>query len=275
MPFTLEKADSQEFARWWAVYRNANEDFSQSFAEQYEEIATVPYCHWIMSGDKRVGGLIHVPNNIGDFFLIHPFDDAFTALKAILPDGKLHARNILDAHVEAFQMLGFTFEESRRWMLRPTQAFNIHFDLRREPPDSSQSNAIAELMFAAFLGGVGQYGARDVETHRKSVENYFETVKSGEICHQASSALFDGERMVAACLVQPYKSLASIRFVITHPEYQRRGLARRLMGYAIDTIKDDFDFVALAVTMGNPAQGLYSEMGFLPGHVMHTLVRSE
>ena len=102
MTFTIDKAESKEFAQWWAAYRNTNEDFSQGFAEQYRELVDVPFCHWIMQDEERVGGIIKVPNNVGDFFLIPPFEDAELALKNILPDEPLHARNILAEHVPRF-----------------------------------------------------------------------------------------------------------------------------------------------------------------------------
>lgn len=273
---TIEKADSQEFARWWAVYRNSNEDFSQSFSEKYADIADVPFCHWILADGERVGGVIMVGNNIGDFFLIPPFTDANRVLKAILPDAeKLVARNINSAHCSAFQMLGFQIKESRRWMIRPTQAYpDVSFTFARSIPQVEQTDAIAELMYKAFHGGVGEYGLRDVEAHRNSVTNYFEVIENAPLCHQASSVLFDDDRMIAACLVQPYKSSATIRFVVTDPEYQKRGLAKRLMHYAMDTIKDEYDYISLAVTVDNPAHGLYYAMGFQPADTVHTLVRS-
>lgn len=272
--YTLEVADSQEFARWWVVYRNANEDFSQSFAEQYQDIVDVPFCHWIQNDGKRVGGLIRVGHNVGDFFLISPFTDAYAALRAVLPvDEPLVAQGITSDHVHAFQMLGFQITESRCWMLRPTQAYDVHFDFTRTAPQADQTDTIAQLMVAAFSGGVGQYGARDVEAHRKSVVNYFESITPADKFHQASSVLYDSDRIVAACLIQRYKSLPTIRFVVVHPDYQRRGLARQLMQYGIDTMREDYDFVSLAVTIGNPAQGLYHRMGFMTGHVMHTLKR--
>ena len=274
MDFTLEKADSQEFARWWAVYRNVNEDFSQGFAEQYSEIEHVPYCHWILLDGQRVGGMIMVSNNVGDFFLIPPFQDAYRALKAILPsDTPLHARNMLSDHVRAFQRLGFQIEESRCWMLRPTQAVDVAFELPPVPVDVAHTDALAELMLAAFQGGAGGYGQRDVGAHRQSVENYFESVSPDDVCYQASSVVFDGDQMVAACLVQPYKSLASIRFVVTHPDYQQRGIARRLIQYSMNAIHDQYAYVTLAVTVGNPAEGLYDSMGFVAGAVTHTLLR--
>lgn len=276
MSFTLEKADSQEFARWWVVYRNTNEDFSQSFSEQYDELASVPFCNWIMQGDKRVGGIIMAGHDVGDFFLIPPFMNAYAALRDVLRSTDiLNARNILSEHVHSLQMLGFQVEESRRWMLRPTQPYpNIPFEFERTVPQAEHAADLAALMYAAFHGGVGQYGKRDVEAHQKSVDNYFENTTPDSRYHQASSVLFDGEKMIAACLIQPYKSWVSIRFVVTHPDYQGRGLARQLIHYGIHTVHEVHDFVGLAVTIGNPAESLYHNMGFVSGAATYTLARA-
>lgn len=275
MTVTLEKADSQEFARYWVVYRNTNEDFSQSFAEQYQDIQEVPFCHWILADGQHVGGMIHVGQSVGDFFLIPPYEDAYSIFKAILPnEGQVHARNILGAHVPALQMLGFQIEESRCWMLRPTQTYeDIPFVFKRALPEAAHADQLAQLMLAAFEGGVGQYGQRKLKDHRQSVDSYLETIASDDKCHLASSVLFDGAVMIAACLAQTYKSLATIRFMVTHPEYQRRGTAKQLMQYSIHMMNEHFNYVGLAVTIGNPAHGLYHEMGFVTGATTYTLVR--
>jgi len=149
----------------------------------------------------------------------------------------------------------------------------VEFNYQRTSPQASQADDIAQLMYAAFHGGVGQYGLRDVDAHRQSVDSYFEAITVDDSCHQASSVLFDGEQMIALCLIQPYKSLSTIRFVAVHPDYQKRGIARRLMQYGMDKIHADYDYVALAVTLDNPAHGLYHQMGFVSGATTYVLKR--
>ncbi len=269
----LEKADSKEFAQWWAIYRNVNEDYSLGYTEQYQDIVDVPFCHWIVADGKRVGGIIHVNSHVGDLFLIPPYPDLEVILKSILPkEDRIIASNILSDDAPVFEALGFQIKESRHFMIRPTQAYDVNFTYRREAPQASQTQAIAEQMYSAFHGGVGEYGQRDVEAHQKSVENYFETIASDDLCQQASSVLFDGDKMIAACLVQPYKSHASIRFVVTHPDYRKQGIARRLMEYGINYVKDTYPSVVLAVTIGNPAKKLYVNMGFATAPSTHTLL---
>jgi len=273
LSYTLEPADSKTFAQWWAVYR-PNEDFSQTYTEQYADIVDVPFCQWILKDGQRVGGMIRVKDRIGDLFFIPPFDDAQSALSALLPaDERMMASSILSDHVHAFEALGFTLYESRRWMIRPTQAYDVTFDLRRESPQPAQTETMADLMYMAFQGGVGEYGQRDINGFAHSIMDYFETITFGDICHQASSVIYEGDRMVSACLMQPYKSHVAVRFILTHPDYRKRGIARRSMEYGINRVKDTYPTVSLAVTIGNPAEHLYTHMGFASVPPTHTLIR--
>lgn len=272
--YTLQKADSKEFAQWWAVYR-PNEDFSQNHAEQYSDIVDVPFCYWILADDTRIGGMICVKNRVGDLFIIPPFDDVNGALKAILPDGRMMASSILTEHISAFESLGFTLMESRQWMMRSTQAYDdVSFDFRRESPQPDQIHMIAESMHIAFRGGVGEYGERDVIGFTHSVNNFFDTIELGDKCHQASSVLWDADKMIAVCLLQPYKSHVAVRFVVTHPDYRGQGIARRLMEYGMNCVREDYPTVVLAVTEGNPAQHLYEKMGLTSAPATHTLIRN-
>lgn len=272
---TLEKADSAEFARWWVVYRNTNEDFSQSLAEQNAHIEGIPVCYWILRDGQRVGGTVQVGQRLGDVFFVPTYHDTYVALKSIVRDFDItSAEGIVAAHVPHLQKLGFTIKEARHWMLRPTQKFDIALDdFRREPADPSQADDLAALMLAAFSGGVGAFGTRKLDDHAMSIADYFQKTSKDALWREASSVLFDGEKMIAACLLQPYKSLPTLRFVMTHPDYQGRGLGRRLMQFGIDAIHHQHDFVTLAVTVGNPAAGLYGEMGFVAGPAIYHLAR--
>lgn len=273
MTFSLAKADSLEWAKWWAAYRNTNEDFSQGFVEQYDELTSVPFCYWILNYEQRVGGLITLNNRVGDVFFIPPFEGYAEALRAVLPDEVNASGNILEAHVPAFENLGFTVSEARHWMIRSTQAYDVQLPYTLAYPESAHIVALAELFNAAFAGGVGSYGRRDVDAHRNSITNFFEQIEDKPLFQSASTILFDGDAMIASCLMQPYKSFATVRFVVTHPDYQGQGIGRKLMEYGINHINDEYDYVTLAVTIDNPAAQLYRKMGFASAPTIYSLTR--
>jgi GNAT superfamily N-acetyltransferase len=72
-------------------------------------------------------------------------------------------------------------------------------------------------------------------------------------------------RVIAATLVTEYESEPLIAFSMTHPDWQRRGLARAGLVRAMRALKDECRIhVNLAVTDTNtPARRLYESLGFV------------
>src|SRR4051794_1110673 len=57
-------------------------------------------------------------------------------------------------------------------------------------------------------------------------------------CGEGSLGIFAGDQLVASTFALEYSpALAWIGVVVTHPAYQKRGLARRLMTAAIEMLK--------------------------------------
>jgi hypothetical protein len=127
--FALERADNHQFIASWTVYRRVNEDFSQCLREQGADLESVPFCFWITRGDDRIGGVVMLPNNIGDFFPIPPVVETTSVLVQIMgllqawsdTSRPLRAQGITEEFVNSFLDQGFEVTESRHWMIRPTQ----------------------------------------------------------------------------------------------------------------------------------------------------------
>lgn len=283
--FLLHRADNAEFVKSWVVYRNINEDFAQSFQETTADLAGVEFCFWIVRNGRRVGGVIMLPNNIGDFFLIPPETDAPQILGIILPlleywsDQRkpIVAQAIVPTYVPAFQQLGFRLQESRVWMIRPTvqTTMDLAAPWSLRAFDVASAPAVAQLLYNAFAGTVGQYGARSYDDHLASVQNFCETYDAHSSCGQASALLVEAQtdRLVATCMVGMHKGLPTIRFVAVEPNVQRRGLATHLLWHAITTLAAEYDWVKLAVTEGNPAMELYHKLGFVAGEPTAQLIK--
>jgi ribosomal protein S18 acetylase RimI-like enzyme len=82
------------------------------------------------------------------------------------------------------------------------------------------------------------------------------------IAHGRTIGLFDGdEGLVATAAALPYESFGYISMVIVEPAWRRRGLARRLMGECIDTLRGQGRAALLDAT---PAGALvYRGLGFV------------
>lgn len=279
--YALTNVDSTEYGRYWAVYRGINENFVLDYATIAQELAGVPFCYWISHHDKRLGGCIMLPNNIGDMFLIPPFSDWDAVLWAILPllhhwsDKPIQAQQILEEQVPAMQRMGFRITQSRRFMIRPTDILDeiALDDFTVKLPKSNDTDAIAALFHMAFSTSTDmEYKERSLEQHLQSVNSYFEQLTPDDICHRASALVYENDTLIAASLIQVNKAMPSIRFVAVHPDTQRRGIASRLTKRAITTLHDDYAYVTLAVTDGNPAQALYYQMGFKPTDALYSMV---
>lgn len=281
--YALQRAPYLAFVNHWAVYRRLTEDFAQSFAGQGADLEGVPFCFWILREERPVGGAVLLPNNIGDLFLIPPYDDDFALMQAILPllvhwsdDRKpIRAQGIADRHLPTFRRFGFRLEESRHWMIRPaaqlTTRWDPRFELRPLKPDDGP--AIASLLESSFAGGIGHYGSRDRQAHLASVLRFFEDYQADSVCGQASVAIMDEESdsLVAVCMVNEHKDLPAIQFIAVAPDYRMHGLASNLLRRAITMLEPAYEWVKLVVTVGNPAEAIYHKMGFVAGDTLNSL----
>ncbi|MCP5100421.1 MAG: GNAT family N-acetyltransferase [Chloroflexi bacterium] len=284
--YTLHRAANDEFINAWVIYRNYNEDFAQNFNDQRQELAGVPFCFWIIQNEHRVGGVVLLPNNIGDFFLIPPFPDASDVLQAVmhllfawsLPSKPIRAQGISQQYLQSFQQMGFQLQESRHWMIRPTAVspttWPAQYTVR--PLHPTDTDLIAHLLLDAFKGGIGQYGTRDLEAHQGTVSRFFETFDADTPCGQASLLISDKQTQETAgvCMVNLHKGLPTIQFTAVSPTHRRNSLATIMLTHAISTLAPAYDWVKLAVTIGNPAELVYQKMGFMAGDTLHTLINA-
>ncbi|MEM7111540.1 MAG: GNAT family N-acetyltransferase [Chloroflexota bacterium] len=281
---TLERAGENDFLNYWVAYRGVNEDYSQNFAEQVTDLRGAPCFFWLKKGQQRLAGLLMMPNNIGDLFLIPPFADLNKGLQWLMPqlrawsnpERNIIAQAILPQHLDAFLHAGFQLAESRRWMIRPTAILPFAQDnaFRWIMPTATDQDMIAELFLAAFWGTIGERGQRTIKAHRRSVANYFAMDFPSSLFSEASTLLYEKEtgKPTAVCLVGLYKSHPSINFVATHPDYQGRGLGTALINRAITLLQPHYPSVILRVTVGNLAEKLYEWLGFAPATAVSTLL---
>lgn len=157
-------------------------------------------------------------------------------------------------------------------MIRPTSEMDATFSPEWEliSLTSDLAPRIADLLYQAFTGGVGQYGKKDLAAHRNSVDQFFEKLSSEKLLELPSIGLTNRQSgdLAAVIMVDLHKGIPSIRFVAVLPEFQRFGLGANLIKYVINRLVLNYDYVKLAVTIGNPAIHAYKKLGFIPGDVV-------
>lgn len=275
--FNVRQAESREFARYWAVYRGA-EDFPASYVEGSSELVGVPFCRWFYHQGQRVGGCVMRPNHISDIFVIPPFED-WTALVA---DIQAHivrqsqagvpivAEGIPDEAMSAFEAAGYRLADSQRWLLRPTSTLPEDPEpLRLRPVQTSDAEALTALLQAAYTHGVHSPDVQAVPT----VEGYFAQASECLPCHAASACHHDAQgQLCGAVLLNLHHGQPMFYALAVHPAHRGHGIGRGLIEHAVRELAPHFAYVKLVIQHSNPAQPLFRRLGFAAGKVMHRMV---
>ena len=102
--------------------------------------------------------------------------------------------------------------------------------------------------------------------HSQVLDGWGENGLAGDIENQNTHSFVAlvGEKAVAFCSFLVVDD-AELLFVCTHPEYRQRGIANKLLTYAIEKLPQNIESVILEVRSQNTAAiKLYEKMGFAP-----------
>lgn len=128
--------------------------------------------------------------------------------------------------------------------------------------EETDARALGLLAFAAYRGTVDDEG----ESPDEQVAEMAATLagRYGPLMTPSSRLIESGTRAaVAAVVVTWWDGLPFLAFCMTHPDAQRRGIGRDLIGEAAHALAaQGHRQVHLAVTRANPALNLYRRLGF-------------
>lgn len=130
-----------------------------------------------------------------------------------------------------------------------------------EPVRGEHAQLLGILMKRAYEGTIDDEG----ETLDQCCQEVRGTLagKYGPFLHDVSFVTFADGRIVSASLVTLYKGKPLLAYSMTDPDYQRRGLAGGLIRKSLDALAStETPELFLVVTVGNPAQKLYENLGF-------------
>ena len=123
--------------------------------------------------------------------------------------------------------------------------------------------ALAQLMLDSYRGSVDDEG-EDLAGSLREVDTLFAS-EYGDWLPSFSGIVELNGRPAAATLVTRWRNAPFIAFSLTHPDFRRRGLARRGLLRVIHALRAaDDTCLQLVVTRGNtPAERLYEALGFV------------
>ncbi|MBS4198148.1 GNAT family N-acetyltransferase [Bacillus sp. FJAT-49732] len=276
--FSLTQANSNDFAIHYTTYRE-NVFFRQSWERRVAIFGDDIPCYWLLHNGGRIGGVCLQPNMLWSFFLEPPFTDIYSVLVWLkkylikISDSAMPIEviGILPYQAEHFLRLGFKPIETRRIMIRPTEKFGM-VDFGNEflikTPTLENLEVIAQLSYKSFLGAdsIGYPTKNTIEQQRSDLKYYFKHTTE-DLLRKSSCLVFDKEnnQLVGACLISMWEDLPLISNIVVDKKYRGRGIASNLLRHSLSNLKEKHDVIRLFVTVGNSAESLYYNLGFLPG----------
>jgi len=125
--------------------------------------------------------------------------------------------------------------------------------------------ALAELMLDAYRDTIDYEGETITEAVAE-VRRYLEPEADNRALLEYSALLTYETRLVSACLVMESsrRHCPLIGYVMSHPEWKRRGLAMRVVAESLSRLaQDGHREVRALITKGNLAsEGLFLRLGF-------------
>jgi ribosomal protein S18 acetylase RimI-like enzyme len=276
--FSLMHANSKDFAVHYTTYRE-NVFFRQSWERRITIIGDDIPSFWILLNERRIGGVCLKPNLLWSFFLEPPLTDVYHVLGRLKkymielsdPTKPIEVIGILPYQSEHFLRLGFQPIETRRIMIRPTEKFEMvdwGNDFIIKTPTVEYLEEIAQLSYKAYLGkdSIGYPTKNTIEQQRSDLEYYFKH-NTEELIGNPACLVLDknNNKLVGACLISMWEDLPLISNLVVDKKYRGKGLASNLLKHSLTTLKEKHEVVRLFVTVGNSAESLYYNFGFLPG----------
>jgi RimJ/RimL family protein N-acetyltransferase len=151
----------------------------------------------------------------------------------------------------------------QRWT-KPTDKTTLA-GLSLRTPEISDLRALAELMLEAYRGTI-DYEGETIAEAVDELQRYLAPSAKHHALLKHSALLTDGTMLVSACLVMHWsrRNCPSIGYVISHPLWKRRGLARHVVAESLCRLANDgHREVRTIITKGNAAsEGLFLSLGF-------------
>lgn len=276
--YKICKADSEEWARYHAIYRltNFNEWMSLSFQSDIDRYAKANLCYWVMLDNKPIGGALIKPNMLKCIFTIPPFHNYSELIKVLT----LHVATISDKSkplvapdadinkVDYYKNAGFSVQRIDKLMVCPTNEFDITLEERYKImfPRREHEEEMAKLYFQAY--GNNKYQDIATQSYEFQVSNvrvFFDHIKLMNVTTEWSTLVYDTvtKKFIGACAVSLVNDLPYILDFVVHPDFQRKGLASKMMQRTLNLFFNNYPAIRLNVTEGNDAEAFYDKLGFI------------
>ncbi|WP_346913974.1 GNAT family N-acetyltransferase [Clostridium sp.] len=278
--YRLERANIEEFTDYYTVYSQmniANGFFKKSYDIMRTVVDDEDECFWVVKNDRKIGGVFIEPNNIAELFIVPPYSDItliLERLKEILLFWSDSTKNIVanvvePKLVESYEKIGFQKVESGRWMIRPTEEFDIKWgeEFYVKFPARENQEEMGKLLHEAFESNMNLHSSYSLEEYTEWVKEYFDDYLNEDILNKSSTLVYDRNtnELVGVCYVSLWQEWPLISQIAVKPSYEGRGIGTKMLKKALTILKKEYPVVRLYVDIGNEAEQVYDNLGFLKG----------
>jgi len=271
---SLVKVDDALFAVYQTMYSGVDTYMSYDWESRLGNTK-----HWADQGyflvldGKKIGGAIITEETIRFPFIISPYCDRIQFWRHLL---KLAPRKtlegMLDEDVSILLMFDYKTMGSDRALCRPADVIEINL------PDEFICRPLNMDIDAA------EYGKVYVESHTRGFcfeKHGVETIDEGIAVTKSSLDKYNSKdmsvviiekatgQMVGACVAGIRKNhvlkYSEIAEFIVLPQYQGKGLGKYMLSHIITQTYGLSPFIKLWLDIGNRAEYLYRQMGFIAG----------
>jgi ribosomal protein S18 acetylase RimI-like enzyme len=275
--YEVVQAVSEEWARYHAIYRltKVNEWMSLSFQGDIVRYRNLKCCYWVLYKGVRIGGAIIKPNMIKCVFVIPPYKMEQIIAAVDNYAEKISVRNemlvVQDADKESlnyYRSLGYELNEINKIMVRATEKFEVSFgsEYKLCEPKLENKEAMTKLYYETYRANkLKAISEQSYEFQSISVDTYFSHTSQNNIPSEWSTLIFEAKtnRLIGNCTVGLVNELPYILDFVVHPDFQRRGLASKMMKRTLKLLIDKYPAIRLNVQVGNDAEVFYSKIGFV------------
>jgi ribosomal protein S18 acetylase RimI-like enzyme len=273
MEISLVKADMSLFAIYQTMYSNADIEMWYDWDERLNDTKWTDQCYFLMIKDKKIGGVIVTDDALCFPFLISPFCDRMKYWNSLIKQSpRLKINCVLEEDKSILPMFNYKAIVSRQVMCRPADSIETtlssdftcrNFDINKE------KNEIGNIILKGYSGGIDYeiYGEKTLESIIDDIGKIMNIYAPKNLSHVIIEKATD--QIAGICLAGTGKNhkpdYIEIAEICVLPQFRGRDLAKYMISRIVTQAHGLVPFVKLCVTVGNNAEYLYRQMGFISG----------
>ncbi|WMJ88531.1 GNAT family N-acetyltransferase [Anaerocolumna sp. MB42-C2] len=267
------QADKDLFSIYQTIYSNADIEMWFDWKKRLDDTKWTDQCYFVLLDGHKIGGIIITDDTIMFPFIIPPFCDRTAFWTFVLKhSGRERIKGVLDIDSVILPMFGYKIDTVNQVMCRPADCITHNLPngfICRAVNINAEAKEIGDVIIQSYAGGICDEinGAASLEKAIEDAEKVLEVYSHKDLSHVIVEKTTN--RIVAVCLagrgrnyVNDYVEIADLCVL---PQFRGIGLAKFMIGKVVTESNGIAPFIKLFVYVGNTAEFIYRQMGFMSG----------